>query len=647
MCGVIAAWTPTPLAREARAAALVSLSHRGPDGSGEALLDGGSVYLGHTRLAIIAPEDGRQPLESEDGAIHAVVNGEIYGFETQRRDLEARGHHFRTRSDSEVVVHHYEERGLPFVDDLRGELAFVLWDGHQRRLVAGRDRFGVKPLCFAEHGGGLYLASEAKALFALGVPAAWDEEAFLHAAVHQYLPADRTLFAGVRQVPPGHFLVAEQDRSPRLVKYWDLDLQTREAETRTHGRPEDAVASVRAALEDTVRARLRSDVPVAFALSGGLDSATLAGLGARHASGAIHTFGVTFDHALYDEEEAALAAAAHVGAVHHRVHVSQDDLIDALPDAVAHGEGLAINGQLPAKLLLARAVRDAGFSVILTGEGADELFYGYPHLAEDLASTLPPDEARRIRARLAANHDASRGVMLPREADEGDLGGLLAPIAARLGSVPTFLRAKVGFGQRFTTLLDGDASARLMARPPLGALVDGLDVEGQLRGRHPVAQSAYLWTRLALAGYILRTLGDGTEMAASIEGRPPFLDHRLHAVSRELPIGLKIRGGVEKHVLREVARGVVPESTRRKPKHPFLAPPLALHATPRARSLVRDVLGSDAIRDVPFVDRHRVSAFLDDLDGASAAERSAAEPILFTLLTACLLARRFSLRDVL
>jgi asparagine synthase (glutamine-hydrolysing) len=641
MCGVLAAVTRRPLHPERRAEALVSLAHRGPDGSGQVTLEDGSVWLGHTRLAIIAVDDGRQPLASEDGSIHAVVGGEIYGFEAIRRELEDAGHRFSSRTDSEVLIHLYEERGLSFVDALRGEIAFVLWDAREKRLVAGRDRYGIKPLCYAEHEGSLYLASEAKGLFALGVPAVWDRESFLHAVTHQYLPPSRTLFAGVRQLPAGHLLVAERGAAPRLTRYWDLDLPLR-AEEEREADDEALTHELRAALDDAVRTRLRADVPIAFALSGGLDSAAIAAISARESPRPIHTFGVTFDHPPYDEREAANAVARHIGAEHHEVHVGQDDLVDALPDAVAHGEGLAIDGQLPAKLLLACAIRDAGFRVVLTGEGADELLYGYPHLLSDLRDASPGLIAQQVERRLS-HHDASRGVMLPSAGQDDE--GLSALLDSTLGHVPTFFRAKAGIGRRLGSLLDGEAAAHLRARPPFVALLAEIDVEGQLRGRHPVAKSAYLWTRLALAGYILRTLGDGTEMAASIEGRPPFLDHPLAAVARRLPLRLKIRDGVEKHVLREATTGLLPERTRTKPKHPFLAPPLSLHPTPRTRALVHDVLTGRAIDAVPYVDRKRVASFLQNLDGAGVAERRAASPVVFTLLTACLLAAHFNLED--
>ncbi len=651
MCGVVGAWTRSRLESHLREAALAALAHRGPDGSGQTLAAGGNVFLGHTRLAIIAPDDGRQPLASEDGTVHAVVNGEIYGYEGLRDDLEARGHRFVTRSDSEVIVHLYEERGLDLVSALRGEFAFILWDERHRRLVAGRDRFGVKPLRYAEHGGGLYLASEAKALFAMGVPAAWDEASFLHAIAHQYLPKDRTCFAGIKRLPPGCLLIREGHGSPRVVPYW-TPTPVPDADAIT---AEEAAVRVREAVEEAVAVRLRADVPVAFALSGGLDSSAVVALAARRlgkaqATAEIHTFGVSFAHPPYDEREGALEVARHVGAIHHPVTVSQEDLIEVLADAVAHGEGLAINGQLPAKLLLARAVNAAGFSVLLTGEGADELFFGYPHLAADVAATLPEAEARLIRARLDAHHGASRGVMLPAgvaSAEDTAIEASLAPIAEALwpASVPTFLRAKARFGLRLGALLDNEGRERLARRAPMRRLITER-TKAILDGAEPVAKSAYLWTRLALAGYILETLGDGTEMAASVEGRPPLLDHHLAELALRLPTEHKIHRGVEKYVLREAVRGLLPEPTRVRPKHPFLAPPLAVHATSRTEAMVRDVLSGAALADVPFVDSAKVTAFLDGLRDADAAARQAAEPVLFTLLTASLLGQRFDLREV-
>lgn len=615
MCGVVAA-LGLDLGAEARRRALQAIARRGPDGEGTWRGDG--VWLGHRRLAIMAPDDGAQPLASEDGRVHAVVNGEFYGFEAVRRDLEARGHRFATRTDSEILVHTYEDRGVDAIADLRGEFAFVLHDREANRLVAARDRFGVKPLVYAEHRGGLVLASKPSALFALGVPAAWDAQAFLHAMTHQYLPPDRTLFAGVRRVPPGHVLTCAPGGAPALRPYATPFPTTPALEG------PDAEAALEAALVAAVQDRLQADAPVALALSGGLDSALVAAIAAR--SRPITTFGVDFDRPPYAEAAAARDVAAHIGADHHVVPVRAADLLDTLPEAVALTEGLAINGQLPAKLALARAIRAAGFEVVLTGEGADELFFGYPHLSLDHAAEIGGAEGEAIRQRIAAHHGASRGVMLPTDAAP------LEPVERRLGYVPAFVRAKAGFGARLVGLLDAEGQRR--AQDSLPRLLDGLTVRPGPRA----SRSADLWSQLCLAGYILETLGDGTEMAASIEGRPPFLDDRVAAVAARIPPADKIRPDLAKHALRRVARRWLPARIADRPKHPFLAPPVV--STPTARGIARDLL---APARLPFVDPSKLGAWLDGLPDTPEPQKE--DPVLFTLLTAALLARRFGLED--
>src|SRR5262249_39208446 len=223
MCGIVSVLAGAGDVEEAPLrSALEAIRHRGPDGEGVWVAPDRSVGLGHVRLSLIAINAGAQPIVSEDGQTVLAVNGEFYGFEAIRRDRQRRGHRFRTGSDSEIALHLYQEHGLDFLDDLRGEFALVLWDGHQRRLVAARDRFGIKPLCYASAGGRLMLASEAKALFALGVRPAWDREAMFQVPGMQYPPPDRTLFAGIRTLRPGHYLLASGG-SVVTRPYWDLD----------------------------------------------------------------------------------------------------------------------------------------------------------------------------------------------------------------------------------------------------------------------------------------------------------------------------------------------------------------------------------------------------------------------------------------
>ncbi len=635
MCGIvslISARVPVDPVRLQRATG--ALSHRGPDGEGRWFSKDGTAALGHRRLSIIDLATGAQPISNEDGTIHIVVNGEFYGFEDIRRDLRAKGHRFSTASDSEVALHLYEERGIDFVHDLRGEFALILYDENRKRLVAARDRFGIKPLCHAEGPDGtFYAASEAKAIIAAGFPASWDEYAFFHACNVQYVPTDRTLFKGIHQLPPGHLLIV-QDGKQELKSYWDLDYPAEPVA----GRETDAdwIALFGNEFEAAIRLRLRADVPVCCHLSGGLDSSAVAAMSTRIAARPPACFTVSFDAEGYDELPVAREMAERMGAALHVVPVSQDDLVKNIPEAVYYSEGLSINGHLAGKFLLNRAIRAAGFKVTLTGEGADEVLAGYPHLREDM---IEQDEAlAHRRAGLYQSNDKLAGVFLA----HGDTLPLQG-VADRLGFVPSFLRAKASLGFRMSGLLSADFAGRMQGHDIYRDVIDAFDVPRQLAGRHVVNQSSYLWTKLTLATYILRTLGDGCEMAHSIEGRLPFLDHKLFELARRMPMTMKIRDLVEKHVLREAVRPLLTETIYKRQKHPFIAPPVSRFSNAALDGFIQDTLRSAAFAAMPFFDARKTRDWLDSLPRQSAQDRVAAEPVLMLLLTSFVIHQKFKL----
>jgi asparagine synthase (glutamine-hydrolysing) len=618
MCGILAAVSSAPTPLDLRPG-LGALAHRGPDGAGLRVSSCGRAHLGHTRLALVDLAGGHQPFASEDGTILAVVNGEFYGDDRLRASLLDRGHRLASRCDSELLVHLYEEHGTDALRLLRGEFAFALWDQRTRRLWAARDRFGIKPLVYARRGGLVLLASEAKALFALGVPRAWDEDAFFQAASLQYLPPGRTLFAGVEALPPGHALLTDGD-ALTVRPYWDMDYPY-------HGDDldeEEAAGELRRRLDEAVALRLRGDAPVACQLSGGIDSATALASASLAAGRPLDAFTIAFggDH---DEAHHAREIAAFVGSNLRVIDASPEALAGAFPEAVAAGEGLAINGHIAAKFLLTRAIRDAGYKVALTGEGADEVLAGYAHLRADLAGDP---------GHLEATNRASSGLMLPSGASLP-----LGAAEAALGFVPTWLRAKGTLGHRVRALLREEQLARFSAVDPAATLLGAFDLEGQLRGRGPVEQSLYLWTKLALGGYILKTLGDAQEMAHGVEGRLPFLDHELFAWLRAVPTSLKIRKGVEKYLLRRSQRGRLPEGTLRREKHPFVAPPLA----GRLLELARDLLHGQAFRASPLFDPDRVIALLDALPAMTPEARKLSDPPLYLALSSAALAERYRL----
>jgi asparagine synthase (glutamine-hydrolysing) len=618
--------------------ATAAIQHRGPDGQGHWVDGTGRVGLGHTRLSIIDLEGGAQPLASEDESIHAVVNGELYDFERQRADLEARGHRFRTRSDSEVLVHLYEEYGARCVDHLRGEVAFVLWDARNQVLLAGRDRFGIKPLYYAEDGERLALASEAKALFAAGVRAAWDVESVYQATSAGGPLQDRSLFAGVRQLPAGHFLLATA-RHRNVVRYWDLDFPLVGAkDTRSDS---EHAEELREALDEAIRLRLRADVPVAVYLSGGLDSCSLLGLSARIAPTVPHAFTIAFDHPTYDELPIAREMAAHAGAELTPVPVSDDDIADDFASAVLHAETVFNNTNGIAKFRLSRAVRDAGYKVVLTGEGADEILAGYPHFRRDMIlhdrAGQDPAMVQRMLSELSGKNTISRGILMP----DGD-GLPLGSIRTMLGGfAPTWIEAMAASGAKMRGLLSADLLAQLGQRDPYALFAGNMDVS-RLEGRDPVHQAQYLWAKSVLPMFILCVLGDRMEMAHSVEGRVPFLDHRVAEIAAATPVHQKIRGTVEKHVLREAARGVLTETVYRRQKHPFFGPPATTTPGTRLHERAQDTLRR-SLRSIPFYDADAVLALLDRLPAIDTAMRTALDPVILSMLSVVALQEGFGL----
>jgi len=608
VCGVVGMVSSrAPIDPRRVDAALEALAHRGPDGRGTHRSDDGRVALGHTRLALRDLHGGAQPMFSEDRRVVAVVNGELYGVRALAAELREAGHHMRSRSDSELVVHAWEQWGEAMLGRLRGEFAFFLYDAGRDVAFAARDRFGVKPLAWTMHEGEVLVASQVRALVALGVPLKWDLAALVRAASFQYAGPSSTLFDGVHQLAAGCALRIEGGRV-EVRRYWDLDLP-REREA-----VDDRYASerVRSALMDAVRERLDADVPVAVQLSGGLDSTAVLACARAALGRAPDAFSVAFTGGgAYDERALAEATAGHFGSRLHVVPVDDGVVAELLPAAIAASEGACINAHAAAKLALSRAVRSDGYEVVLTGEGADEVFLGYAHFRSDLSGDL---------ASVASTNRASSGLMLP----DGDPAITTRAIDARLGFVPTWLRAKASFGARVHDLLRAEVRGRPDAAACDAEWIRQLDVEGQLAGRERVDQAAYAWTRLALEGYILRTLGDALEMSSGVEGRLPMLDGVLFDVVRALPTSLKIRGGVEKWVLRDALWDLLPEAVRTREKHPFVAPPLG----PRTLDCIGDAFLSRAAQGQPLFSPEALRALLDRVRTGSEADRKANDPAL-------------------
>ena len=636
MCGVVAMLSQgPPISADMLARAVHTLHHRGPDGQRTWIAPHRRAGLGHARLSIIDLETGDQPIANEDETAFIVANGEFYDYERIQRELEGNGHRLRTRSDSEIALHLYEDLGTQFVHRLRGEFAFVIWDDRARKLFAVRDRFGIKPLFYAMYDGILYIASEMKALFAAGVPARWDPETLHYSLVLS--PPDRTLFQGVYAVPPGHYLTAD-DRGVRLTQYWDTEYQ-RIGESGPTLADADYTDAFRAVLDDAVKVRLRADVPVGCYLSGGIDSCAVLGLAARHRTDPIRAFTLRFDHKDYDEGEAAEEMARRAGAEWVPIPISQDSLADNFADAIYHAEAFPLNGHFVAKYLLSRAVRDAGFKVVLTGEGSDEMLAGYAHFREDMllydSAGQDPAEIERLLEQLERANAVSQGILISDEASEDS-----AMMRRLLGFIPSMYNPFFARLGRSQSLLAPDYFAAFKGVDRASLLLNNIDVARRLTGRAPVHQSLYLWSKTALPGYILTLLGDRMEMAHSIEGRVPFLDHKVAEFLFNTPVSLKIRGLTEKYILREATRDVLTDRVYRRQKHPFLSPPEALGKPSRMTALIQDTLRSRTVESIPFLEARAVRKLADQLETMTPSERGRIDTDLMSLISAVFMQER-------
>ena len=642
MCGIVAVYSRRePVLREIVQRATKSLYHRGPDGQRQWISRDGRVGLGHARLSIIDLTTGDQPIASEDDHTHIVANGEFYEYEAIQRELESRGHRLRTRSDSEIALHLYEEVGVHGVHRLRGEFAFVIWDEKQHCLFAARDRFGIKPLFYAWHNNVLYLASEVKALFAAGVPGRWDAESVYLSFTfggHQM----RTLYDGVHMVPPGHYLIATEKHF-QITRYWDFNYPVASASSAKMS-DADYAAEFRHGLEEAVRIRLRADVPVGVYLSGGLDSCAVLGLAARHHPEPIRAFTLTFEDAAYDEGPIAREMASLAGAEFNAIPINQEVLANNFADAILQSETFCVNAHGVAKFMLSKAVRDAGYKVVVTGEGSDEILGGYAHFRRDmLLYNREGQDATEIEELLKWLNDSnkvSRGMLLP----DGDVGDLEA-VRRILGYVPSWCETFSSRAMKAQPLLSEDFSCRFKHRENYVPLLSDIDVPGQLTGRDPLNQSLYLWGKSVLANYILTMLGDRMEMAHSIEGRVPFLDHHVVECICRQPVNQKIRGMTEKYVLREAVKDVITDTVYRRQKHPFLSPPATLNPDQTFNIYVQDMLRGSTMASIPFFDQKAIVTMLDRLKDMDAGARTAYDQILMPLVSMCVIHEGFGMES--
>jgi asparagine synthase (glutamine-hydrolysing) len=589
-----------------------ALSHRGPDESGVLVLDqvpGSSITAGlsHARLSIVGLADGQQPMSNDDGFLAISFNGEIFNYVELREEAIARGRRFRTGSDTEVILQLYEEMGLDCLELLNGDFAFAIWDGRRRQMVIARDRMGVRPVYHTLRNGAFYFASEVKSLLTIpGIeaeidPIALDQIFTLWAPI-----APRTPFKGIDELAPGHCMIVDAD-GVRIKPYWSLTFPDHDA-ARDARSEEDVAEELAALLDDATRIRLRADVPVGAYLSGGLDSSIISALAARHVPDRLRTFSVTFDSAEHDESVFQQEMVRALGTQHSSISCGDSDIATIFPEVIAHTERPVIR-TAPAPLhLLSRLVRDEGFKVVLTGEGADEIFAGYDifkeaavrrFCARQPGSQIRPHLFRKLYPYLPGLQRQSPDYLAAFFGAGAD--SLDDPLFSHRPRLRGTAAAKLFYSSDLrATLGDYDATAEMASRLP-----------ADFRRWHPLHQGQYLETLFLLPGYILSSQGDRVAMAHGVEGRFPFLDHRLVEFASRIPPGMKLKGLREKHILRRAMGSLLPEGIGTRVKQPYRAPDSQSFSGVSEPEYLAEALSDEAVSSLGLFNPKAVQKLLE------------------------------------
>lgn len=583
-----------------------SLAHRGPDGMGFHADD--DTGLAHARLSIIDIATGQQPMANAEGTVWITFNGEVFNYIELRRDLSARGRRFRTDSDTEVIIQLYEELGTDCVTMLNGDFAFAIWDSRRQLLMLARDRAGVRPLYYTKRNARLYFASEVKALLKVpGVTAEIDPIALDQIFTFWVPLAPRTAFKNIHELPPGHVLIASS-KGTKVMPYWTLSYPEAGDEHALDRRSEAEIAEdLNALLLDATRMRLRSDVPVGAYLSGGLDSSLVSAMMKSLAPRNLRTFSVTFESEEFDESVFQAEMIRALATDHTSVKCTTADIAALFPGVIRHVEQPILRTAPAPLAVLASHVRASGYKVVLTGEGADEVFGGYDIFKET-----------KVRRFCAARPQSRRRLLLLQR---------LYPYLPALKHQPQKYREAF-----FSSAMD-DTSDVLFSHLPrirttagaknffsadLRNALRGYDAMAELRDRlprefgrwHPLSQAQFLETVYLLPGYILSSQGDRVAMAHAVECRSPFFDHRVMEFGARLSPRHKLRTLREKHILREVAGRFLPTAIANRPKQPYRAPDSAPFVAPWAAAYVAEVLEHGAVSELGLFEPRAVERLL-------------------------------------
>jgi asparagine synthase (glutamine-hydrolysing) len=610
---------------------LQAMRHRGPDATG--VYTSNEAGLAHSRLSIIDLSGGHQPMHNEDSTVWIVFNGEIFNYPELRDELIRKGHRFYTQSDTEVIIHLYEEHGTGVFEHLNGQFAIAIWDQNRHALLLGRDRMGIRPLYYHEAPGRLHFASEIKALLTdPRLPRRLNRQTLSDVFTCWSPVEPLTAFDEVYQLPPGHLAVFNAD-GLRIQRYWQLDF----TETGDPSGTQDSwMEEMRALLLDAARIRLRADVPVGAYLSGGIDSTYISTLVKRNFNNRLNTFSVQFADKRFDESNFQETAISAIGTDHRAIQCTDEEIGILFPQVIWHSEVPMIRTAPAPLMMLSGLVRQSNFKVVLTGEGADEIFAGYNIFKE-----------AKIR-RFWARH--------PESACRPHLLKKLYPYIFdnQTGRPNAFL---IGFFKKgleqtdspvYSHLVRWQNTSQLKSFFKSGVLPpdSNLDTFTTRIGKRlpaafdhwsPLSKAQYLESTIFLSNYLLSSQGDRMAMANSIEGRFPFLDHRVVELAARMPAKMRLNGLTEKYILKQIARDQVPSELIDRPKQPYRAPISRCFMCAQPPEYVLDLLSEASLKHTGYFDPakvQRLTAKCRQQDGRLVSEREnmALVAILSTLL---------------
>lgn len=576
------------------------LRHRGPDEFG--MFSGDEIGLAHARLSIIDLSGGKQPMTNEDGTLWIVFNGEVFNYEELRDDMIRSGHRFRTKSDTEVILHLYEEHGPKALELMNGQFAFAIWNTREKELFLARDRVGICPLYYTNVDGGWIFSSEMKAIFAdERVPRRINPSALDDLFTFWFPLSPGTIFDGILELPPAHFLrIRGGDRT--LTRYWDLPEGNREAE---RGNEEWYADTLRELLIDATRVRMRADVPVGAYLSGGLDSSVTASLIRKYTGAPLCTYSVTFEDGEFDESSKQRVMSRHLGTDHKEILCRESDIAESFRDVIWHTESPILRTAPVPLYLLSNLVRKSSYKVVITGEGADEILAGYDIFKEDKVrrfmevfpdSRIRPLLMKRLYPYLANSPTRSLSYA------KAFFGMSTAPFGREFHAHAPRWNMTAGSKDFYSE----EFRESIREVDPAGRILKTLG--GAQRASHldPLSWAQEIEIKTLLPNYLLSSQGDRMLMAHSVEGRFPFLDHRVIEFCMIIPPRFRMKGLEEKHILRKSMSDLLPREIEKMVKQPYRAPDARCFLAGKVPAWVAEFLSQEAISAGGYFDPARV-----------------------------------------